>query len=247
LPIPLEQRIAQFGKARIFYETSGNGPAVVLLHGLSGSSRWWRKNTSILAERFRVYAIDLIGFGRSRGQRFVLEATAGLILAWMEQTGEDCFHLVGHSMGGLVAAELAAQNPGRVGQLVLVDVAAVPRGRTVTGSILRLFPALAFMPADFLPVLLTDALRAGPLTLLRATYAIHQAHLAADLSQVANRTLIVWGEHDMLLPVSRGRELQEALPGSRFSVLRGAGHNPMWDRAEEFNRLVTSFLLEGTE
>jgi pimeloyl-ACP methyl ester carboxylesterase len=244
LPIHLEQRAARIGKSRIYYETGGEGPAVVLLHGLCGSSRWWVKNTAVLAGRFRVFVIDLIGFGRSHGQRFVLEETAGLIGAWMEQTGIPCFHLVGHSMGGLVAAELAAQRPGQVDRLVLVDVAALPPGRTIPGSALRLFPAVVYMPLDFLPVLVTDALRAGPLTLLRATYAIHQARLTADLAQVAGRTLIVWGEHDMLLPAAGGRALHEGLAGSQFAMLRGAGHNPMWDRAKEFNRIVMDFLAQ---
>ncbi len=242
MSVLIEQRVAQVGKARIYYETGGDGPAVVLLHGLSGSSRWWRKNTHALARSFRVYVVDLIGFGRSRGQRFVLEETAGLIAAWMDGLGAERFHLVGHSMGGLVAAELAAQYPERVNRLVLVDAAAVPIGRTLFGSALRLVPAVAYMPLDFLPVLVTDALRAGPLTLLRASYAIHQADITADLARIAARTLIVWGEHDTLLPVERGRALHQALPGSEFVVMRRAGHNPMWDRAEEFNRAVEEFL-----
>ncbi len=240
--IPIEQRVAQVGTAHIYYEASGEGPAVVLLHGLSGSSHWWQKNTPVLARNFCVYVIDLIGFGRSRGQRFVLEDTAGLIAAWMEAIGAETFHLVGHSMGGLVAAELAAQHPERVNRLVLVDAAAVPIGRTLIGSALRLIPAIGYMPLDFLPVLFTDALRAGPLTLLRASYAIHQADITADLARIAARTLIVWGEHDTLLPVERGKSLHQALPGSEFIVVRHAGHNPMWDRAEVFNEMVERFL-----
>ncbi len=245
---PVEQRdqvehhVAQVGSARIHYETGGEGPAVVLLHGLSGSSRWWRKNTPVLAQAFRVYVIDLIGFGRSRGQRFVLEETAGLIAAWMDGIGAGTFHLIGHSMGGLVAAELAAQHPERVNRLVLVDAAAVPIGRTLFGSTLRLIPAISYMPLDFLPVLVTDALRAGPLTLLRASYAIHQSDITADLSRIAARTLIVWGEHDTLLPVEHGKALHRALPGSEFMIVRHAGHNPMWDRAEVFYVVVEGFL-----
>ena len=236
------QQVTQLGSTRIYYETGGDGPALVLLHGLSGSSRWWRKNIFTLARDFRVYVIDLIGFGRSRGQPFILAETAGLIAAWMDSLDTERFHLVGHSMGGLVAAELAAQQPGRVDHLVLVDAAVVPAGRNIVGSALRLLPALVYMPLDFLPVLVGDALRAGPLTLLRASFAIHRADITASLGQIAARTLIVWGEYDMLLPVSLGLALHQALPGSEFKVVRGAGHNPMWDRAAEFNRVVRDFL-----
>ena len=242
-----EQRMTQVGRDRVYYEVGGDGPAVVLMHGLSGSTRWWARNTAVLAKRFRVYVVDLIGFGRGHGQRFVLENTAGLIAAWLDGIGVDTCHVIGHSMGGLVAAELAAQRPERVDHLVLVDAAALPLGRTIVGSALRLVPALAFMPVDFLPVLVTDALRAGPLTLLRATRAIHQADISADLAHIAARTLIIWGEDDTLLPASRGAELHLALPGSEFVVVRGAGHNPMWDQPARFNRLVTRFLESNPE
>ncbi len=242
----ITSQFARVGSGRIYYETGGDGPALVLLHGLSGSTRWWRKNSVVLARDFRVFVIDLIGFGRSRGQRFGLPEMVRMVAEWLDTTGVERFHLIGHSMGGLVAAELAARYPRRVGRLVLVDAAAVPPGRTVLGSMLRLLPALWYMPLDFLPVLVTDALRAGPLTLLRATSAIHQADITANLARIASRTLIVWGEHDMLLPATRGEELHQALPGSQVIIVRGAGHNPMWDRAEEFNRVVKEFLKERT-
>lgn len=237
-----EQKYAQVGSSRVYYEVAGEGEAVILLHGLSGSSRWWRKNILPLAQHFRVYVVDLLGFGRSRGQRFVLAETAGLIEAWMSQIGETCFHLVGHSMGGLVALELAARVPDRIDHLVLVDAAVLPLGRTILGSFLRLFPALFYMPADFAPVLLIDALRAGPLTLLRATYALHRVDITDDLARIAARTLLVWGRHDWLIPPTSGEWLHDMLPGSEWVVLERSGHNPMWDQAEAFNRLVQDFL-----
>ncbi|MCB0086122.1 MAG: alpha/beta fold hydrolase, partial [Caldilineaceae bacterium] len=59
---------------KIYYETIGTGPPLILVHGLGGSHRWWRKNLDALAAHFTVYTVDLIGFGKSRdGQRFVLD------------------------------------------------------------------------------------------------------------------------------------------------------------------------------
>lgn len=238
----LESRFARIGEKRVFYQVAGYGPAVVLLHGLSGSGRWWDRNILPLAERFRVYSVDLIGFGGSSGQRFVLEETAEIIAHWMEQVGEERYNLVGHSMGGLVSAELASRYPKRLDRLVLVDAAALPMGHTIVRSAFNLAGALRWMPWDFAPVLFKDALRAGPLTLLRASQAIHQADITEDLKKIAARTLIIWGEHDALLPARRGAELHQALPGSEFVIIQGAGHNPMWDRAGEFNRVVMAFL-----
>lgn len=241
------KKVFQEGTQRIFYTRAGRGPAVVLLHGLSGSGQWWRKNIGPLSRRFTVYAVDLIGFGGSRRQRFVLEETAASIARWMDsvqEEGENCFHLVGHSMGGLVAAELAAQHPERIDRLVLVDAAALPFGHTLARSALHLIHAIRWMRPDFLPVLVKDALRAGPLTLLRAAQAIHQSDASGELAKIAARTLIVWGEHDTLLPPQRGQMLHQALPGSELVVIPRAGHNPMWDEPEAFNRLVLRFLSE---
>ena len=72
--VDTEQRLAQVGSLTVHYEVAGEGPAVVLIHGLSGSGRWWAYNVPVLAKRHRVYNVDLIGFGRSRGQRLVLSA-----------------------------------------------------------------------------------------------------------------------------------------------------------------------------
>src|SRR5581483_1554615 len=119
-PRPERRRIA-VGPATIAYEVAGSGPPVVLLHGLSGSSRWWRRNIGALAPHRRVYIVDLIGFGASRGQaRFVLAEAAGTLMRWLDLLGLARASLVGHSMGGLIAAELAADAPDRVDRLVLV-------------------------------------------------------------------------------------------------------------------------------
>jgi pimeloyl-ACP methyl ester carboxylesterase len=145
-------------------------------------------------------------------------------------------------MGGLIAAQIAARQTTLVDRLVLVNAAAVPLGRTMLGSAIRLPVAARYMGFSFLPVLFTDALRAGARTLLRAALDIHHADITAELSRIASRTLILWGEYDPLLPLDRGYRLQAALPEAQFAVIRGAGHNPMWDRPREFNRLVLDFL-----
>jgi pimeloyl-ACP methyl ester carboxylesterase len=225
----------------VHYTAAGSGRPVVLMHGLSGSTRWWHKNIDALSGKFRVYALDLVGFGSSRGL-FSLERAVDLTAAWLERLDGEPAHLVGHSMGGLIAAQLAASTPARVDGLVLVDAVAVPLRRSMVNSAFRLPPAMRYMPLDFLPVLLTDALRAGPLNLLRASLAIHRADITRELGQINSRTLVVWGEHDKLLPLALGERLHRSLPGSRWVVVPGAGHNPMWDRPDTFNQLVADFI-----
>ena len=241
----IEEKMAQVGTARIYYEVAGKGKPVILLHGLSGSTRWWKWNIRDLAQHYQVISIDMIGFGRSRGQPFVLRDAAGLLEKWMEEAGIECASLIGHSMGGYIAAGLAARSPERVERLILVDALAMPIGRTVFRSALGLVEALRYLPLNFLPVMFQDALQAGPVTLIQAIREVMAADQRPILGRIRMPTLILWGEHDTLLPVEAGRQLHQCLPQAEYQVIAGAGHNPMWDRPEPFNRAVLDFLGRG--
>jgi pimeloyl-ACP methyl ester carboxylesterase len=241
--VRIEQHRTQVGPARIAYQVAGAGPPLVLVHGLSGSARWWHRNTPALARHFRVYVVDLLGFGGSRGrQAFVLGEAAEHLARWMQHVGVERASVAGHSMGGFVAADLAAGFPELVDRLVLVDAAALPLGRGYVQHAVGLAGALRYCPPSFLPVLVGDALRAGMWTLVGAALQLLRSDITVRLSEIRAPTLVVWGEHDPLVPLEIGRRLQEALPDARLEIIAGAGHNPMWDRPAAFNRLVLEFL-----
>lgn len=224
------------------YELHGAGPPVVLVHGLSGSTRWWARNVPALARRFRVYVVDLAGFGKSRGQPFVLAEGARALIRWMDALGIERASFVGHSMGGHIVADLAADFPERVERLVLVDAAALPlNGRAWLPS-RAWVPGLRHLPYGFLPTLAADFLRAGALTIAGAFLSLWRADISVKLGKIAAPTLIVWGEHDLLVPASFGKALSEAIRGARLVVIPNTSHNPMWERAEPFNALVAEFL-----
>jgi pimeloyl-ACP methyl ester carboxylesterase len=239
---PCERRHVRVGSATIYAESRGVGRPLILVHGLGGSSRWWARNVPALARSCRVHAVDLMGFGRSRRQRFALREAAGLLVQWMAQLGLDQASWVGHSMGGFVAAHLAAQFPARVERLVLVDAAALPLGRLSLRQVWRTALGLRHFPLTLLPVLGADALRAGPVTLANALRQLRTADIRLDLARIAAPTLILWGEHDALLPVAVGQRLHACLPQATFKVIAGADHNPMWERPDAFNQAVTEFL-----
>ena len=241
---PLERHRLDVGGARVHFQTGGSGDPVVLVHGLSGSGRWWRRNVAALARQFRVFVVDLVGFGRSRGP-FVLAEAADVLAVWMGRLGLARAHVVGHSMGGYIAAALAVEAPERVGRLVLVDAAAFPLGWRPVRHAVRLVRAVRYMPPTFLPVLAADALRAGPRTLLRAAREVVDTDLGARCGQVRAPALVVWGEHDRVVPPAVGERLAACLPDGELAVIGGAGHNPMWDRPEAFNRVVLGFLTRG--
>lgn len=238
------QHLAKVGPLTVHYEVAGQGPAVVLIHGLSGSGRWWVYNVPVLAQQYRVYNVDVVGFGRSRGQRLVLHEAGGWLAEWLQVTGITQAHLVGHSMGGYIATEVAAMAPEAVRRLVLVDALVLPMGPGMVRHALDLARAVRYMSMRFLPVLVGDGLRAGPRTMWQATREVLSADLSSRLGAVQAETLVIWGEKDTVLDPKLGRELANRLARARFVCIKGAGHNPMWDRPQRFNELLLDFLAD---
>lgn len=244
--LAVERRVARVAGATVAYELAGAGPPLVLVHGLAGSSRWWRHNVPALARRFRVHTVNLIGFGGSRGgTRFALDEAPAILGAWMRQVVAAPAALAGHSMGGLVAADLASSAPELVSRLVLVNAVALPIGRRYARHAWGLAGVLRHARVSLLPVLLVDSLRAGPRTMLGAIWQILNADISPRLGAITAPTLVVWGQHDRLLPLEMGRQIQSRIPDARLAVIAGAGHNPMWERPAAFNKAVLNFLEDG--
>lgn len=244
---PAEYHQAEVAGYRFHWVEAGEGIPVVLLHGLCGSSRWWSANLPHLAERFRVLAVDLVGFGRSRrpGPLPGLAALADLTAAWMAQAGASPAHLVGHSMGGHLAIHLAARHPGSVRRLVLVDAAGLHRPlspRELARWMYEIAPPRRWGDPSFLPVIWSDSWRAGPITAVRALRGIVSDDVSPLLPRIAAPTLVVWGQGDSVIPPIHGERMRDAIPGARLLILSEAYHNPMVDRPEAFNQAVGGFL-----
>jgi pimeloyl-ACP methyl ester carboxylesterase len=240
-------RTARVEQHDLAWTRTGSGPPVVLLHGLCGSLRWWSANIPALAKEFRVLALDLPGFGRSRrtGRIPSVPEMARLVAEWMAGADATPAHVVGHSMGGHVAIHLAARYPERVSRLVLTDAAGLFRP-LAPGPLARWVYGMSWPRGwgapRFLPVIWRDALRAGPLTAVRALHGILSDDVSALLPRIHAPTLVVWGARDPLIPVENAARLREGIPGARLHVVPGAYHNPMVDRADEFNQVVGAFL-----
>lgn len=232
--------------ADLVYEEAGTGEPLILVHGLVGSTRWWAKNVPSLAAHFRVLAVDLIGFGGSHGdQPFDLSAAAGYLARWMDELGIARVNIVGHSMGGFIAADLAAAHPDRVQRLVLVDPASIAAAMPLRAYAFGLARAGRYTSPRFLPLLVADTYRAGPSSFWHALRQLTTLDLQPKLERLQMPALLVWGEHDTIVPLDVGRRLADVLPRARFALIPGAGHNAMWDRPAAFNRLVIEFLEGG--
>jgi pimeloyl-ACP methyl ester carboxylesterase len=216
-----------------------HGP-IVLVHGLAGSARWWRQTERALATDHPLHPIDLPGFGDLRGGRFTLGDAPAFVEEKLAEVGRA--HLVGHSLGGLVCARVAARRADLVDRLVLVAPASSRPHRSLPGHALLLAAALRTASPSFLRLLVADSLRAGPRTVWRAGRQVMRADVLPDLHAIRSPTLLVWGERDPLVPPSVGMLFQAEIPNARLELVAGAKHVPMVERPNEFCRLLTEFL-----
>lgn len=227
------------------YKVAGAGEPVVLIHGLSGSTEWWTRNVRALAQRYQVFLVDLPGFGAMRRSQLQLrlDEAAHWLQCWMEAIGVLRASLIGHSMGGYICLRLAMLRPDMVNRLILAAPAVMALSRSLLNHIVPLASTALRASPRFLATLTYDALRAGPLTLMRsANDLLHRDLPHDDLTAITAPTLLLWGAGDQLVPATVGAALRQRIPTARLHILQGGGHVPMFDRAEDFNAAVLAFL-----
>ena len=249
---------------RMAVEIEGEGEPVVMIHGLGGTSNTF---TPLLAAfgRHRTIRFDLPGSGRSHRvegplsvQLFVERA-----LLVMQRADIERAHVVAHSMGTIVAAHLAAAEPGKVASLTLFGPLLAPPDPARTAIRAR---AAEARKGDMQPIadaLLrssvsaeTRAKRPAALAFVREPlmrqdpegYARSCEALAdmqsADTSRIACPALLVTGDEDVVAPPQAVRMMGERIAGSRVEVLRGCGHWAPVEKPEECTGLLKRFLLE---
>ena len=249
----------------IAYEVVGSGPPVLLVQGLGYGGRGFGPAIDLLAEDFTVALFDNRGFGASYvppGPYTVAELAADAV-AVLDAAGFERAHVVGASLGGMVAQELALARPERVDRLVLACTTpggpgshAMP-GRTVElmAEVPQLAPDVALRRlvenslGDPQPELVEQVLayrRAHPPDTAgwMAQAAAGATHDALDrVAGVTAPTLVVTGTADAVVDPRNSELLAERIPGARLERLDGCGHLLFWERAEEFAGIVRGFLL----
>jgi pimeloyl-ACP methyl ester carboxylesterase len=257
---------------------SGDRDPVLLVHGLGGQWQNWLENIPRLAQDRRVVAMDLPGFGITPEPEDDEDITITRYGRWVNELADRLdlgkVDLVGNSMGGYIAAEVAIQFPERVSRLVLVSAAGISSAEVMEAPILtigRVATALASNAAARY-----RNLAARPITrhVSLALVARHPRLLKADLayegffkgagkpgfddalrasldydfrdrlSDVKVPTLIVWGERDSIIPIRDADEFERLIDDSRKVVMKDCGHIPMAERPRSFNDLLVDFLDE---
>lgn len=229
------------------YQTAGEGPPVVLVHGLGRSARWWRATTESLGQDHRVIVPELPGFGYGVGARpFRVAEAAGILGRLVERLGLERPALVGHSLGAIVCLGLAATMPGAVSSLVLISPAARTASPRLAGNVLPAVRTVLDLPPAGALTVMSDLAMRSPAALLRAAQEIlaRGGEPGIDAEPPVS-TLVVWGARDALVPIGGAGWVARGLPSARVVIIPGAGHVPMLDRADILNAELRRFLAEG--
>ena len=261
VPLEAEDKFltsAKIGDVDLYYEIHGEGSAVVLAHGAGGTHMSWWQQVPALSQRYKVITIDHRTFGFSRDVKNGpgRKAFVGDLRGLLDHLGIRKTALVGQSMGGTTVLGFASAYPDRVSALVMSDTTGGYTDPEIVALRAKLpqNPRTAFAP-DFPK---RDPARAF---LYREISAITEAYngpapAAATPPQpaaptdirpvVAGRipTLFIVGEEDQLIAPAIIEAMHKKMPGSQFAKVPGAGHSVYFEKPDEYNRLVLTFLQQ---
>ena len=255
------------GPARIHYSRTGDGPVAVLVQGVGVIGNGWKPQVDALRDRYSLITIDNRGIGRSSAPGpLTIEDMAADVLAVADAEKVDRFHLVGHSMGGVIAQEIALTARTRVRSLALLCTFLKGRqGTTIAPSMLltavrsrvgtramrrRAFVELVMPPAHLsavarnvlcaeLALLFGRDLADSPPILMQQLRAMGRFDASARLASLKDlRTVVVTAAHDCIARPAYGRALAEAIPGARYVEFPDAGHAVTIQRADEISALL---------
>ena len=237
----------------------GLGPPLLFLHGARGAADWLPFMEK-LSRSFDVIVPEHPGFGQSETPAWLdnIHDLAYFYLDFMEHLGIEQIHLMGASMGGWIAAELAVRDQHRLRSLTLVAPAGIHVRGVQTGDFFlwseqelvhNLFASQRF--AEEMALLNDkrtqeekDIQLKNKLTAAKLAWQprLHDPHLKKWLHRITVPALIVWGAEDKLIPAEHGPEFRDLIPNSRLEVFPDCGHLPQVEKMADFVGLVARFV-----
>lgn len=251
------------GGVRIAWESTGSGPALLLLHGLGGGLVDWEPQVAAFSARYRVIRLDVRGHGGSGKPRgpYRVEDFTGDAIAVLRAAGGGPAHVVGLSMGGMIALQMALDAPELVRSLVLANTGPEVRAESLKERIAiwqrriltrmlsmeqfatalseRLFPdpGQETMRAEFRRRWAAN----DPIAYREAYHALLRWSVASRLPDIRLPTLVIHSEFDYTT-LERKQRWATRIPGARIVTIAGGRHAVSMDKASDFNRVVLEFL-----
>ena len=249
---------------KLYYEAAGSGPVVVLIHGGFGDRRMWDDQFRELAKRYRVVRYDHRGFGKSPAPAAAYSPVDDLV-ALLDRMGAKKAHLVGNSLGGTLALDMAVKRPDRVASVVMIGStpSGFPVSKEAQESVLAVVEAYRTKGKGAVtdlwfahPMVGVTSKQAGTRDLLRTMISENAGVFGMEhwpsepLSPPANErlgevkvpALVVYGDRDVAIVVDGSKAAAAGIPGARLAVVRGGDHLPQMTHAAEVNKLLLDFF-----
>lgn len=256
----------------LYYELAGSGSPVLFIQGVGATGEAWRPQVNGFASDFRTLLFDNRGLGRSVPCRapISIEGMAADARALMDAAGWESAHIVGHSMGGVIAQQLALDAPQRARSLSLLCTFARGKDgarltpwvlwmtlRTRLGSrpmrrrafLEMLFPKMELANANRdelaarIATLIGRDLADSPAILMKQVQALARHDVSGRLHELALiPTLVMSAAHDPIAPPRYGRQIAELIPGATYEEIAGAAHGVTIQMSERINERLRSFF-----
>lgn len=267
------ERYALINGYRIRYIEEGSGPTLILVHGLGGSAESWTNNIPTLAKDNHVYALDMLGFGRSDKPRidYTIDLFVDMLKGLVDTLAVDKASIVGSSLGGQIAAEYALKYTESVDRLILVAPAGFTpkrfKGTSALRNYTRIFSAkskdglkhlLERVHGTSTSISVSDEYIDWMYEYIRMDNAKHAFISALRNSAKAERlgrrfkkalesgsikALVLWGKDDRIIPVRYAEQFID-MPNCRLILLENCGHRPHVEVSDVFNEYVRFFLKQ---
>jgi 2-hydroxy-6-oxonona-2,4-dienedioate hydrolase len=246
----------------IFVDDQGEGHAFVFVHGFLGSSEMWSFQKNYFKKKYRIIAPALPGFGESYKAKSLssINEMAKFILKIVNQKKIDKFHLIGHSMGGMIVQEIVKIEPDKVQKLICFATSSIGdipgRFEPMNVSIQRLktdgiddfknrIPPKWFVKGNkdknyyFCK---NAAKNVSEETANNAMVAMKNWNGYSNLKNINNKTLIIWGDKDVSYNFKQVDTLNKNIPKSELKIVKESSHNTHLEKPEEVNKIIEQFL-----
>lgn len=259
---------AKINDLKLYYEVKGEGEPLLMIQGLGYSSRFWFKQTPTLSEHFKLIVFDNRDVGRSEKveEKYSIGDMAKDTISLLDHLEIEKTHVIGVSMGGLIAQQLTINNPNRVKKLILLDTH--PGGPEYLEATEDLWEEVTDVEGLSLEEIYRKGIRYAvtdsffenrkdmvkklvnmrkerpqpPQAFQRQFSAASQFDVRKKLSEIKRPTLIIHGEEDQIVPLRFGKELKEKIPDSKIRTIENAGHLAFIEKPEAVNESIINFL-----
>jgi pimeloyl-ACP methyl ester carboxylesterase len=246
----------------IFIGDVGKGFPLVLVHGFLGSSKMWEPQINFFKNNYRVVTPDLPGFGKSNKAKFhnSIKSFSSFLLDRLEEKKINQFYLLGHSMGGMIAQEMAKKAGDKISKLIFYSTGPVgempgrfetveqsrenfkEKGLEITAKNIAKTWFVKGEEAKYFNICIEAGKQTSSKAVDNALDAFKNWNGVESLKNIKSETLIVWGDQDKSYGIKQVEILKKNIKNSSLIIFKGCAHNIHLEKVDEFNNKIKNFL-----